>query len=808
MFDKNNSYKSYKKSYKLESDNLNAEKHLNENTYLPKYCEGSKAILRTFTSAYLKKLLAKHFVINPFPGLLNPPEISFSYSRIISLLLLMILILANPVFAQTVKPSTVSLYAKAGSGDHYTLYSDGLAKESAYIGGFKSVQLDPLEENIYFYDTGLKIISKINLTSGKVSKVIGKPKSSTNTDFVAGSTFTEANLSRLKDFSFDKYGNIYVLFHSTLGDPNYNSKDSDPIILKASFKDSTVKQVMRIQDSVVGNLYLNGITSDNDKYFYLYGDLKYTNPLYPSNGQIAGQTVLRYDPSLNIIETYGISHNLTSTKFPYKFTFNQQNAEGLNVTGVAFDKLNNCYLSTLYTKWDYSKYKNISYPNINKINLTANSISPYINDGTGSADDIGDGGQAISGFASIGGGKCVCSDLNGDVLIADSLNNRIRKILKDGLIDTVAGSGTETLVFGQSKAAKSIALQSPGTLLVDKLNNLYIVEGGRILKATNLVTYVNQPIQIAKVANLAITKIAGNGVVNPLGDISMPDLALDYSYAGDQVVEVTAQNIPDGTNIKLTTTNADGSTAPNVPAAKLTNGVASIPVKIETGVSKVIKADTDPFVPAPGVYLPGTEPMIALGTLPEELPVNAPKRSEVNLTGNLLSSLNRFNFVTSAWRMYYQWATLKQNAALDPDGLANDVSYFENGTSKNLLYVDIPDVSTGMITFSVWARTDSGSVQVPITFTPACPDRSQPWVFSYSGWLGCTYQDYVANNNFSNPYNQYNTTTVNVDTTWKKITFTSQSDLNSINKAINIGGLYADANRKIYLWGARAEKTP
>ena len=171
MFDKNNSYK----SYKLESDDLDAKKHLSEITCLPEHSEGSGQKLKSFTTACFRKLLiGKRFIINPFPGLLHPPEISFSYSKITSLVLIIVLFLANPVFAQTIT-DPVSLYAKTGSGDYYTLYPDGLSKDSAYIGGFKSAQLDPLEENIYFFDTGLKVISKLIYKVEKYRKLLVNP---------------------------------------------------------------------------------------------------------------------------------------------------------------------------------------------------------------------------------------------------------------------------------------------------------------------------------------------------------------------------------------------------------------------------------------------------------------------------------------------------------------------------------------------------------------------------------------------------------------------------------------------------------
>ncbi|MBI3591640.1 MAG: hypothetical protein HY094_09735 [Candidatus Melainabacteria bacterium] len=684
--------------------------------------------------------------------------------------------------AQTVSTAKVTLYAKTGNGDYYTLYPDGIKKEDAYIGGLKSVQLDPLEENIYFFDTVLKVIGKINLQSGKVYKVIGKPKSSSVIDYSTPVTFSNASLYKLTDFTFDKYGNIFIL------DSTDKNGNLSPRILKASFKDSTIKEVFKVNDYFLSptltntTFTLNSLSYDNDRFIYISGTL--TN-----NGSV----VIKFDPltkSGNIfagvsgLSSIGYTPAVTLSSSPY-----------LKLQGLAFDHSNTCFLLTQdYQNSTWSYYTTKLIPNNDTFTQEA-----FIGDGTGSPDDIGDGGSGKNAYANLVGARCLCGDINGDTYIADSGTNRIRKILKDsGLITTVIGSGTESLSFGEFKSLKSISLQSPSSLLVDKSNNLYVVEPTRILLINNLTTHEDKPLQQVKVANLAITKIAGNNVVNPKGLTTTPDLSLDYTYAGDQTVEVTGQFIPDGTNVKLLTINPDGTSTPNPPNNKLTGGIASITVKAEAGTTKVLKAETDPFIPAPGVYLPEAAPVIQAGQLPSEPVISTPKRDDVNASGNLIPQTLRFNFKhsTSGWQRYDNWyeSKTKANVAPDPENILSDSTFLDiesYANGKNSVSFDSMVGAGKNLTFSVWMRTDSGNVTLPIGIG-ASETTFNSYIFANNSYL--EYLEKVIYNN------------VTITPVWQKFTLTSNPSFINSNKIIYLGGFSGQNLQKVYIWGARLEQ--
>lgn len=120
--------------------------------------------------------------------------------------------------------------------------------------------------------------------------------------------------------------------------------------------------------------------------------------------------------------------------------------------------------------------------------------------GNGTKGFSGDNGQATS--AQLNSPSGVAIDGVGDLYIADSGNNRIRKVA-GGVIATVAGNGNQDF-SGDSGLASSAELNAPGGVAVDSAGNLYIVD-------------VNNN-RIRKVSNGTITTVAGNGTQGPGGD--------------------------------------------------------------------------------------------------------------------------------------------------------------------------------------------------------------------------------------------------------------------------------------------------
>ena len=103
--------------------------------------------------------------------------------------------------------------------------------------------------------------------------------------------------------------------------------------------------------------------------------------------------------------------------------------------------------------------------------------------GNGSYSFSGDGGPATE--AGLAGPQGVTIDSQGNLYIAASVENRIRKVTPDGLISTVAGNGSYSF-SGDGGPATAAGLAWPFGVTIDAQGNLYIAEAGnnRIRKVT------------------------------------------------------------------------------------------------------------------------------------------------------------------------------------------------------------------------------------------------------------------------------------------------------------------------------------
>jgi len=127
----------------------------------------------------------------------------------------------------------------------------------------------------------------------------------------------------------------------------------------------------------------------------------------------------------------------------------------------------------------------------------------------------GDGGPATS--AQLGDTWDVAVDGKGNLFIADSGNNRIRRVTADGVINTVAGRTGETRFGGDGGPATDAYLSYPYGVAVDGTGNLFIADhlNGRIRKVTPAGI-------ISTVAGLGIPRFSGDGGPAIFGEIYLP----------------------------------------------------------------------------------------------------------------------------------------------------------------------------------------------------------------------------------------------------------------------------------------------
>jgi uncharacterized protein (TIGR03437 family) len=207
-------------------------------------------------------------------------------------------------------------------------------------------------------------------------------------------------------------------------------------------------------------------------------------------------------------------------------------------SGVAVDSAGNLYIGDLGNT---------------RIRKVSNGVITTV---AGGSSSIGDNGPATSAeFAPAG----LAVDSAGNLYIADSYNNRIRKV-SNGVIATVAGNGTGGF-SGDNGPATSAQLNYPAGVAVDSAGNLYIAD-----------TYNSR---VRKVSNGVITTVAGGG--SSFGDngpatsaqLSVGGIALD-SAGNLYIADYYNHRVRKVSNGVITTLAGDG-----VPGFTGDNGLAT-----------------------------------------------------------------------------------------------------------------------------------------------------------------------------------------------------------------------------------------
>lgn len=164
------------------------------------------------------------------------------------------------------------------------------------------------------------------------------------------------------------------------------------------------------------------------------------------------------------------------------------NAYLLNPFGVAVDNHGNLFIA------DTGNYR------IRKVDT--NGVIATVA-GNGDFNEFyGDGWPAI--YAALNYPQGVSVDTNGNLFIADTSNQRIRKVGANGIITTVAGNGGVGF-SGDDVAATNTGLGFPYNMMVDSEGDLLIADSGN-----SRIRKVN--------AKGIITTIAGNGIYTASGD--------------------------------------------------------------------------------------------------------------------------------------------------------------------------------------------------------------------------------------------------------------------------------------------------
>ncbi len=340
--------------------------------------------------------------------------------------------------------------------------------------------------NIIFYDVGNGRIRKID-TSGVISTIAGT--NIYNGERILAST-ARSNLPR--NPAFDKHGNLFVaeqqghrirkidrngIITTVAGNGNEGFSGDGGSAIEAMISNPravAVDDTGNIYISDVGNIRIRKVDTNGIITTYAgTGESGYSGDGSAATlAKISFPYQLAIDKNSNIyfaeygndvirkVDTNGIISTVAGNG-TYGYSGDGSAATSAQLKsplGVAFDSEDNMYIG------DYDN--NV----IRKVD--SNGIISTVA-GTGTAGYSGDGGMATS--ANLYRPTALTVDLSGNIYFCDTYNEVVRRISKNGIISTIAGTGTQGY-SGNGGAATSAKLYRPYGIAVDSLNNIYITD--------------------------------------------------------------------------------------------------------------------------------------------------------------------------------------------------------------------------------------------------------------------------------------------------------------------------------------------
>jgi len=374
-------------------------------------------------------------------------------SRFLYGLAFLVLTAAIPLGAQSI--------IRTFAGADWLFQGDGKRAPEAPIGNILTVIVGPRNE-IYFADPGNDMVMKVS-ADGILTVVAGNGITGYSGD---GGPATRASLNLPTSIAFDSAGILYIA-------------------------DNNNVRIRRVSSSGIISTYAGtgraGFGGDggpaNQATFF--SDLP--NVAVDRNGNL--YVVDRFNQRIRRIDRNGVITTVAGNgRSEYSGDGGPATQAGFNFpSGVAVDDAGNLYIT------DRLNHR------IRRVTLDGR-ISTYA--GTGVAGFGGDGGAATS--ARLNSPFNVGPDAAGNVYIADSVNNSVRRVNPQGIITTVAGN--QRFAFsGDGGTALQASLTLPRSVAPDAAGGFYIADelAGRVRRVS--------PEGI-------ITTVAGNGLIRSFSD--------------------------------------------------------------------------------------------------------------------------------------------------------------------------------------------------------------------------------------------------------------------------------------------------
>ncbi len=407
-----------------------------------------------------------------------------------------------PAFAAENTVDVVSTVAGTGINGYA---GDGGPAVSAQISSVYGLAVDSAG-NIYIPDQYNHRVRKID-TDGNISTVAGTGNSGYSGD---GGSALNADLKAPTAVAVDSSGNLYIAGSYRIRKVDASGNISTVVGTGSSGYAGDDGPAVNAQISS----YVYGLAVDGAGNLYIADSNNYR--------------IRKVDASGNISTVAGTGSNGYSGDGGPAVS-----AEISEVYQLAVDSAGNLYFADSQNN------------RIRKVD-TAGVISTVAGNGAGGFG--GDGGPATA--AQLGYPHGVTVDSAGNIYIADSNNQRIRKVDASGNINTLAGSGTYGFYDGLATAAEFF---SPYGMAIDGTGKLYIADNSnyriRLVKSVEFdPTIPSWPDRTLTVSDLTATGLTLNW--NPAVD--------DVAVTGYRIYEGTTLLTPD--LVTTTTYNVSGLT--------------------------------------------------------------------------------------------------------------------------------------------------------------------------------------------------------------------------------------------------------
>ncbi len=329
-------------------------------------------------------------------------------------------------------PTTNIITTVAGNGS-LGFSGDGGSATNAQLNSPGSIVVDQFG-NIFIADTSNRRVRKVD-TNGIITTIAGTGSSGFTGD---GGTATNATLNLPQGVAVDGFGNLFI---ADLNNSRIRKVDTNGII-------STIIGTNGIGFSGDGGpAYLAKMSGPRSVTLDSFGNIFIADT---------------FNKRIRKIDTNGIINTVTGTNtLGFSGDGGPANTASLQSPyGVSLDGFGNIFIADTGNN------------RIHKVD-TNGIISTFA--GTNTFGSTGDGGSAIT--AKLNQPSRAISDAFGNLLIADTLNNRIRKVDTNGIISLFAGTNSSLTGYsGDGGAATNAKLNHPYDLTLDPNGNLVFAD--------------------------------------------------------------------------------------------------------------------------------------------------------------------------------------------------------------------------------------------------------------------------------------------------------------------------------------------